>query len=138
MIDVVASAGGATTDAIITSNGGPWARFADVGLSAYYSDSRMLSGIAVDAISGPQVLHDSRELVGRAPSGYGAWIENYTELYDLRLRYSEEGIPSSPDLGFLMRVQRAGDVVLTRPVFVIEGWLDSPYDSIPRVEWNTF
>ncbi len=41
-------------------------------------------------------------------------------------------------LAFLVRVQRAGDVVLTRPVFVIESWLDSPYDSIPRVEWNTF
>lgn len=136
---MTASAGGAMTDAIITSNGGPWARFTDVGISAYYSDSGMLSGIAVDAISGPQALYDSHELVGHAPSGYEAWIEkNYTELYDLLLRYSEKGIPSSPDLGFLVRVQRAGDVVLTRPVFVIESWLDSPYDSIPRVEWNTF
>ncbi|WAL68893.1 hypothetical protein ORV05_14360 [Amycolatopsis cynarae] len=45
-------------------------------------------------------------------------------------------------LGLVLRVQRAGDLVLSRPVMVAGAWADSCWDttegSIPRQEWKTF
>jgi hypothetical protein len=37
------------------------------------------------------------------------------------LRYQPEGDPEVEELGLTMRVQRAGDIVLTRPVFAALG-----------------
>jgi len=41
--------------------------------------------------------------------------------------------------GFVMRAQQAGDVLLTRPVFVARDWADSVADAqlgfVPQAEW---
>jgi hypothetical protein len=42
------------------------------------------------------------------------------------------------DLGLVMRVQRAGDVVLSRPLFLIREWAVDIWESLPGFELRTF
>ncbi|TVT41031.1 hypothetical protein FNH05_23115 [Amycolatopsis rhizosphaerae] len=66
----------------------------------------------------------------------------YLETHDKELRYSQCADPCSAQLGLVLRVQRAGDLVLSRAVMVAEAWADRCWDttegSIPRQEWKTF
>ncbi|MFD8301847.1 hypothetical protein ACFV29_05745 [Streptomyces sp. NPDC059690] len=114
--------------------------FTKVGLTAYYADEARLAGITVDARLGPQVLADGTALVGRKPSEVEQWLieraearEPYSELF-----YMPGADPGSQTLGLVMCVQRAGDVVLTRPVFVASEWIDDVYHRLPASEWSTF
>jgi len=96
----------------------PWFRGA---VTAYFGQSEGLFCIAVDAQSGPQVVMDGIELVGQAPSHVEAQLLEHLKALDIVLRYQPEGDPAAEELGLMMRAQRAGDILLTRPVFAVPG-----------------
>ncbi|WP_229831515.1 hypothetical protein, partial [Actinoplanes ianthinogenes] len=81
-------------------------------------------------------------LVGQTPSVLASRFVDYLIALDHWIRYSGEGEPCSPDLGVVLRVQRAGDRVLSRPIMVAEVWTDRCWDGheglIPKEEWRTF
>ncbi|MGW4879596.1 hypothetical protein ACWEPI_23905 [Streptomyces sp. NPDC004262] len=115
-------------------------RFTDVGLTVYYADENRLAGATADARLGPQVLVEGTALVGRVPSELEQWIidraevrEPYSELF-----YLPGADPGSQTLGLVVCVQRVGDVVLTRPVFLAFEWIDDVYHRLPSSEWATF
>jgi hypothetical protein len=60
----------------------------------------------------------------------------------VRRVHSQCADPCSAQLGLVLRAQRAGDLVLSRPVMVAEAWADRCWDTtegcIPQQEWKTF
>jgi len=96
----------------------PWFRGA---VTAYFGQAEGLFCVAVDAQSGPQVVMDGIALVGRVPSHVEAQLLEHLKARDIVLRYQSEGDPEVEELGLTMRAQRAGDIVLTRPVFAVLG-----------------
>lgn len=109
---------------------------------AYFNRELELSAVAIDARRGPQVVLDGLEVTGRVPSQLEAELYEYTQQRDLVLRYSLEADPVIERLGLVLRAQRAGDLVLTRPLLVSEAWSDRCWDSseswVPDVEWRKF
>ncbi|GAA3092801.1 hypothetical protein GCM10017562_75210 [Streptomyces roseofulvus] len=110
-----------------------------LGLTIYYGLEERLRGIAVDALRGPQVYADNVALVGRVPSELEQWIvhraenrEPFSELF-----YADLGLPGSRSLGVVICVQRAGDRLLTRPVFLPAEAMDAPAGSLPPEAWGT-
>jgi hypothetical protein len=120
----------------------PDARFSGPAVTVYYDRSIGLAGIAVNALRGPQVALDGIGLVGQVPSRLEDRFANYLETHDKELRYSQSADPCSAQLGLVLRAQRAGDLVLSRPVMVAGAWADRCWDttegSIPQQEWKTF
>ncbi|WP_037627798.1 hypothetical protein [Streptomyces aureus] len=110
-----------------------YADFTGSGIRALFHDSR-LGCVAADALTGPQVRLDAVPLTGCAPSHVENWLVHRTTRPD-SLRYSVAGDPVFADLGLAIRSQRAGDVVLTRPLFLLHDWLDL-WHALPREEWN--
>ncbi|MEU5900242.1 hypothetical protein [Streptomyces venezuelae] len=110
-----------------------------LGLTFYYGQEERLRGISVDALKGPQVYADGVALVGRTPSELEQWIvdragirEPYSELFYVNL-----GEPGSRSLGVVIGVQRAGDHLLTRPVFLPADAMDAPVSFLPPEAWTT-
>ncbi|MCD0484858.1 hypothetical protein LO771_21305 [Streptacidiphilus sp. ASG 303] len=120
----------------------PDARFSGPAVTVYYDRSVRLSGIAVNALRGPQVTLDGMRLVGQVPSRLEERFIDYLGMHDKELRYSQCADPCSAQLGLVLRAQRAGDLVLSRPVMVSEAWADRCWDTtegcIPEREWKTF
>ncbi|MEU5594520.1 hypothetical protein [Streptomyces sp. NPDC020298] len=115
------------------------AQFTELGVTAYYErEGQTLAGVAVDALAGPQVTLDGTPLVAQIPSEAETWLVKHTEAHELDLLFTHAADPGSADLGLIMRAQRAGDVVLTRPVFLIREWAENSWDCIPGSEWSTF
>lgn len=118
------------------------ARFSGPAVTVYYDRSIGLAGIAVNALRGPQVTLDGIGLVGQVPSRLEDWFADFLQTHDKELRYSQCADPCSAQLGLVLRVQRAGDLVLSRPVMVAEAWSERCWDttegSIPQEEWKTF
>ncbi|WP_436785938.1 hypothetical protein [Yinghuangia sp. YIM S10712] len=112
--------------------------FADIGVRAYYTSSTRLACVAVDARRGPQVSLAEVPLVARVPSEIEQWIVDYTRENELDLRYTHAADPASTDLGLILRAQRAGDVVISRPLFMVGSWAVDPWDTVPPREWETF
>ncbi|MEU8926935.1 hypothetical protein AB0D10_39470 [Kitasatospora sp. NPDC048545] len=108
-------------------------------LTAYY-DAGRLTCVAVNARRGPQVALDGLRLVGRVPSELEAAFIEYTTTHGHELRYGPHADPGTETLGVVLRAQRAGDVVLSRPVFVAHDWADRcvhvPESRIPDSEWT--
>ena len=113
-------------------------RFTEPGITAYYGRSERLAAVAIDALQGPQVLLSGEPLVGRVPSIWEEWFCEHIAAHDFDLLYTHEGNPASADLGLIMRVQRAGDAVLTRPILALHEWVDDSWDFLPGEEWRTF
>lgn len=113
-------------------------QFTQVGVTTFYTESARLAGVAVDALMGPQVRWGETALVGCVPSEIERWIADHARAHGLELLYTIEGNPELVDLGLVMRVQRAGDVVLTRPLFLIREWALDVWDYLPESEWLTF
>ncbi|AEY93976.1 hypothetical protein SHJG_8711 [Streptomyces hygroscopicus subsp. jinggangensis 5008] len=67
---------------------------------------------------------------------------DYLKTHTKELQYSQHADPCSEQLGLVLRAQRAGDLVLSRPVMVAEAWADRCGDTtegyIPQQEWKTF
>ncbi|WP_200215452.1 hypothetical protein [Micromonospora coerulea] len=118
------------------------ARFSGPAVTAYYDESVGLAGIAVNALRGPQVTLEGMRLVGQTPSRLEDEFTGYLVAHSRELRYSQCADPCSPQLGLVLRAQRAGDIVLSRPVMVARAWADRCWDTsegrIPRREWKTF
>lgn len=115
---------------------GPWKTNANV----YFNDSGRLACIAIDALRGPQVRFDGPMLVGQVPSQLDAQLEDYLVERDMDLRFSSEANVGSEALGLVLRVQRAGDFLLSRPVMVSQEWAERCCDAaegpIPKKEWH--
>ncbi|XVU29951.1 hypothetical protein ACQPZJ_23525 [Actinoplanes sp. CA-054009] len=133
--EVVAALGGET--AILTAGDPPEeARFDDAGVTAYYTGGRLYC-VAIDALGGPQVLIDGTALVGRAPSAVEQWAHDQARTRRLELRYTHAGDPHLTEYGLILRAQRAGDVVLSRPV-LLDRAAEIPWDYVPGREWDVF
>ncbi|MEU6509699.1 hypothetical protein [Streptomyces sp. NPDC046942] len=114
------------------------AQFTKLGVTAYYAMGQTLACVAVDALAGPQVALDGTALVARVPSEAEDWLCNHTEAHELDLIYTHAADPGSGSLGLILRAQRAGDIVLTRPLFLIREWAENSWDYIPGQEWARF
>ncbi|MFJ3900835.1 hypothetical protein [Streptomyces sp. NPDC090025] len=110
-----------------------YADFTEIGIRALFHDGR-LGCVAADALTGPQVRLEAAPLTGCAPSHVEDWLLHRTTRPD-SLAYSVAGDPVFTDLGLAIRSQRADDVVLTRPLFLLHDWLDL-WHALPREEWN--
>jgi len=123
-------------------DGGADARFSGPAVTAYYDKSVGLAGVSVNALRGPQVILEGMRLVGRRPSRLEDEFTDYLMDRGREVRYSQCADPCSPQLGLVLRAQRAGDAVLSRPVMVAEAWADLCWDTsegrIPEREWKTF
>ncbi|MEV0254668.1 hypothetical protein AB0H82_10445 [Streptomyces sp. NPDC050732] len=109
----------------------------ELGLTFFYGLEERLRGISVDALKGPQVYADGVALVGRTPSELEQWIvdragirEPFSELF-----YADLGAPGSRSLGVVLGVQRAGDRLLTRPVFLPTDAMAAPVSFLPSEAW---
>ncbi|MER6378324.1 hypothetical protein ABT255_61390 [Streptomyces mirabilis] len=107
--------------------GGPYRRedFAD-GVAAFY-DAGKLACVALDAITGPQVYLAGFALAGRDPEQAHQYLLGYAAEHGNCLLYTPDDSLSLTDLGLILRAQQIADVRLSRPLFVIEEWLDSEY-----------
>jgi hypothetical protein len=118
--------------------GGP-VQFDEPTVTTYYNESETLSCVAVDALHGPQVTMDGLRLTGRVPSELGQQFEDYVTSHGMGLVISQQADPGSEEIGLVLRVQRAADVLLTRPVFVARQWAyrcgDASEGPIPEQEW---
>ncbi|MEU2077864.1 hypothetical protein [Streptomyces sp. NPDC013489] len=110
--------------------------YREFGLRLYYGDEK-LKGVAVDALCGPQVHADGVALVCRVPSVLEHWmIERAKALEpEVDLTYMDLGMPGSDSLGLVLNVQRAGDHLVTRPVFFPSEGLDDLSHFLPREAW---
>ncbi|MER7581872.1 hypothetical protein [Kitasatospora sp. NPDC097691] len=108
-------------------------------LTAYYDAERLVC-VAVNALRGPQVTLDGLPLVGRVPSELERDFVEYTATRGHDLGYGQYADPASDTLGVILRAQRAGDVVLSRPVFVGPTWAELCGNvwegSVPEAEWH--
>ncbi|MFI7649597.1 hypothetical protein ACIBTZ_26470 [Micromonospora sp. NPDC049460] len=104
-------------------------------VTAYYGKSEGLFCVVADARYGPQVTLDGVRLVGRVPSQLEQQFLDYMLSRGIAPQYAPEGDPGADELGIIMRVQRAGDVVLSRPVFaVIRERANTLWDGMPYDE----
>jgi hypothetical protein len=110
------------------------ADFSDLGVIAYYRDQKLFC-VAVDGRTGPQVTFERTALTGRAPSAVEQWMTDQTRLRGRKLRYSQAGESELADLGLVARAQRAGDILVSRPVFVSRH-LEVTWDEVPGNEWR--
>ncbi|MFE5512844.1 hypothetical protein ACFQ9J_20105 [Streptomyces sp. NPDC056529] len=78
---------------------------------------------------------DAAPLTGCAPSRVEDRLVHRTAPRPGSLTYSPAADPVFTDLGLAIRSQRAGDTVLTRPLFLLPDWLDL-WHSLPGEEWN--
>ncbi|MFJ8747659.1 hypothetical protein ACIRL2_51090, partial [Embleya sp. NPDC127516] len=93
-------------------------RISGAAVNLYYDESIGLAAIAIDARRGPQVHLDDIPLVGRTPSRLEDAFCDHLTARGHQVRYSRDVDPRAPELGVVVRVQRAGDHVLTRPVLL--------------------
>ncbi|MGW0770718.1 hypothetical protein [Streptomyces sp. NPDC002676] len=119
--------------------GGPYAQedFPD-GVSVFY-DAAKLACVALDAATGPQVALADVPLTGRDPQQTQQWLLDYAAEHGNCLLYTLDGSLALTDLGLLLRSQQVGNAHLTRPLIVIEEWLESTYyrDHLPLEEAPT-
>ncbi|GLY78359.1 hypothetical protein [Actinoallomurus iriomotensis] len=111
--------------------------YQEVGLKLYYRKER-LACVVVDALRGPQVFADGTALVGRVPSLLEQWMVQRAEAREpySELTYMAAGVPGSETLGVVIDVQRAGDHLLTRPVFIPPEAMDDLPHFLPREAWS--
>ncbi|MFE8987993.1 hypothetical protein ACFYMI_09160 [Streptomyces collinus] len=105
--------------------------FAD-GVKVFY-DAGKLACVALDAVTGPQVLLAGFPLAGRDPEQAHQFLLDYAAEHGSWLLYTPDHSLALTDLGVLLRSQEVGGVRMSRPVFVKEDWLESEYyrDRLP-------
>jgi hypothetical protein len=144
VVDQVAAALGAGPNA---EKPGDWIIFSDPNsfgrpLTTYFSAAGGLACVAVDARHGPQITWGHLCLVGQVPSKLEEDFSDHMSAQGLdeAIRYSQCGDLGTDALGVVLRAQRVGDIVLSRPVFVAREWADMVWDAwegtIPMEEWH--
>ncbi|MFD5421658.1 hypothetical protein ACFWJT_26950 [Streptomyces sp. NPDC127069] len=111
--------------------------FPELGVTLYGTDRGRLAAVAVDALRGPQVKAAGMPLVGQVPSVIEQWLGEYNERHGFEHRYSPDGGLVSAELGVFIRVQRAGDFLLTRPIFLAREWTGDMWDCMHLSEWTS-
>ena len=117
--------------------------YREFGLNLYYRKER-LSGIVVNALRGPQVFAEGVALVGQVPSVLFQWMadrhrnpgttDSYTDFLVM-----DAGVPASESLGVVIEVQRADDLLLTRPVFFPSEAVDFGFTNwLPDNVWGRY
>ncbi|MDH6711155.1 hypothetical protein P3T27_007907 [Kitasatospora sp. MAA19] len=103
-----------------------------------YREPGILACVAVDALQGPQVWLDTLRLVGQVPSELAERVFDYVAEHGMSPAVSTEGDAVSDEPGFMLRAQRAGDVLLTRAFLVapFDDWAGTMHDCLPSSEWN--
>ncbi|WP_328663638.1 hypothetical protein [Streptomyces sp. NBC_00328] len=105
-------------------------------VTAYVSQAVGLFCIAADAVHGPQVRHDGISLVGRDPSGLESDTIAHAEAVDGYFRYTPEGFAVPDDFGVVMRGQLVGQVLRSRPLFMVtRDGANTEWDSMPFEEY---
>jgi hypothetical protein len=112
-------------------------RYLDFGLRLYYWQER-LAAVVVDALCGPQVFADGAALVARVPSAVERWMLDRAAAHepDGEVTYMGGGLACSESLGVVINVQRAGDHLLTRPMFLSAEALDGGSYFLPEDVWE--
>lgn len=107
------------------------------GVTLYYGRGERLRGISIDALRGPQAFADGRALVAQVPSELEKWIDARAQVRERRteLAYLPGAEPASLTLGLVVCVQRAGDRLVTRPVFLPADAMDDIYHQLPPQAW---
>ncbi|MEV0309323.1 hypothetical protein B0I32_115331 [Nonomuraea fuscirosea] len=136
-IEATAALGGITTRPQYRDGRVEMARYQKAGLTLHYNVDEKLKAVAIDALRGPQVFADDTALVGRVPSEIEQWMEKRAASRDPceELAYMNAGEPGSRSLGVVVGVQRAGDRLLTRPVFLPAEAMDDPSHWLPQEAW---
>lgn len=128
---------------------GDWIKFSSPmffgwPLVTYFSEAGRLACVAVGARHGPQITLGHLCLVGQVPSKLEEEFSDHMSAQGLdeAIRYSQFGDLGTDALGVVLRGQRVGDVVLSRPVFVAREWADMVWDvgegTIPMEEWHVY
>ncbi|WP_297617841.1 hypothetical protein [Nocardia sp.] len=104
------------------------------GLTLYYGLEKRLCSVVVDALCGPQVRAEGIAFTGCVPSELEQWMVDRAEAYEPHpeLNYFSGGVPGSESLGLVIGVQRAGDHLLTQPVFLSREVWDGPTEGLPE------
>ncbi|MEU8074643.1 hypothetical protein AB0B31_04280 [Catellatospora citrea] len=104
----------------------------DAAVTAWYAGNEGLFCVILDAQCGPQATLDGLRLVGRAPSEWEAEFFDYALPRGITPQYAPSGQPGADELGLIMRTQRVGDAVLTRPALgVVRERANTLWDSLP-------
>jgi hypothetical protein len=111
--------------------------YPQAGLRLYHDSGERLHAIKVNALRGPQVLAEGRALVAQVPSELEAWMAARAEAREpfTELAYMPAADPASLTLGVVACVQRAGDRLVTRPVFLPASAMDDIYHQLPAEAW---
>ncbi|MEZ0115075.1 hypothetical protein ABH920_009110 [Catenulispora sp. EB89] len=113
--------------------------YPDPGLTLYYRpQDPKLFGISVNALRGPQVSFEGRALVGQVPSEVEQWLFERAEQRPAHseLFYLPAAECGSFSLGMVVCVQRAGDRLISRPVFLPADANDDMYHQLPSEAWQ--
>jgi hypothetical protein len=106
-------------------------------VTAYVSQAVGLFCVAADAVHGPQVAYDGLTLVGRDLSELERDAIAYAEAVDGHFRYTPEGYAGPNDPGVVMRGQRVGHVLRSRPLFMVtRDGAYTEWDSLPHEEYR--
>lgn len=106
-------------------------------VTAYVSQAAGLFCVAADAVHGPQVAYDGLRLVGRDLSELERDAIAYAESVNGHFRYTPEGYAGPDDSGVIMRGQWVGQVVRSRPLFMVtRDGANTEWDSLPREEYR--
>jgi hypothetical protein len=111
--------------------------FHAAGVTVYFGDNDKLYCVAVDALIGPQVTFDGLRLTGQVPSRAEQIVLDHAEVHGAEVRFSHAADVELPGYGLVLRSQRAGDLVLTRPV-LLDALEVNSWDGVPGDEWRTF
>ncbi|WP_327180626.1 hypothetical protein [Streptomyces sp. NBC_01334] len=106
-----------------------------LAVTAYVSRAVGLFCIAADAVHGPQVGYDGVSLVGRDLSELEGDAIAHAEAVDGHFRYTPEGYAGPDDPGVVMRGQLVGQVLRSRPLFMVRrDGANTEWDSMPSEE----
>jgi hypothetical protein len=103
---------------------------------AFFGESEGLVCVAADALCGPQVMLEGIPLVGRVPSQLDAELFELLLSREITPQYCPDGDVGADELRLIIRMQRAGDVLLTRPVLAVVReraytlWDGMPYEEL--------
>ncbi|MFD8395380.1 hypothetical protein ACFV2N_40855 [Streptomyces sp. NPDC059680] len=108
-----------------------------LAVTAYVSQAVGLFCIAADAVHGPQVAYDGIPLIGRDLSELESDAIAYAEAMDVLFRYTPEGYAGPDDPGVVMRGQLVGQVLRSRPLFMVtRDGANTEWDSMPSEEYH--
>ncbi|AJE39432.1 hypothetical protein [Streptomyces nodosus] len=106
-------------------------------VTVYVSQAAGLFCVAADAVHGPQVVYDGLSLVGRDLSELERDAIAHAQAVDGHFRYTPEGYAGPDDPGVVMRAQFVGQVLRSRPLFMVtRDGANTEWDSLPHEEYR--